>query len=569
MDSGISILKMVSLFLALLWITSVRAEGKPSLTIAGLSRGEALRFGERMYREGILPSGALMEAVIAGDVHVNGRMFACVSCHQRSGLGSFDGNIVSLPISGPKLYQPMSYIEALSKPAWEKMPKWMKRNTDFRPAYTDETLAAALRKGEDPLGRKFNEVMPIYSLTDRDMEIMIFYLKNLSVELSPGVSDTALRLATVVAEGVSKDDLEAMLIPLQFYTSTWGKSRDLQRRRDRGAYTEEEMNKGYRSLTLALWQLKGPPESWRQQLEGHYQKDPVFALVGGMTTHDWAPIHRFCEDHRIPSIFPITDLPVVSKTDWYTLYFSRGLYLEGEAAAKYINGMGLISKGVSTVQVFRNNQAGLALCKAFGETLQALGHPPPHNVVLDDKEIVTGAFWKQLFEHHEHSVVALWLDSKDLSVLKELTEIQKRPEMVFASSSLLGQGLYSLPEIVRNFVYITYPYRLPEEDKSYQATVKTWLRNNKIPVTNLTIQSKVYDLVMMLSSSMGMLGRSFYRDRLLELFDMMGDQWYSIALYPRFSFGQGQRYASKGCYIVQLTEGLQPALVKRSDWVMH
>ena len=42
--------------------------------------------------------------------------------------------------------------------------------------------------------------------------------------------------------------------------------------------------------------------------------------------------------------------------------------------------------------------------------------------------------------------------------------------------------------------------------------------------------------------------------------------------YPdaeRISFGPGQRYAMKGCYIVQLSEGAKPELVKKSDWVSH
>ena len=109
----------------------------------------------------------------------------------------------------------MSYMGGLSQSARERLSKWMKKDADYRPAYTDETLATALRTGEDPSGRKFNDVMPRYALDEHAMKILIFYLKNLSAEISPGVSDTTLGLATVVTEEVSKEDLEAMLSPLQ------------------------------------------------------------------------------------------------------------------------------------------------------------------------------------------------------------------------------------------------------------------------------------------------------------------------------------------------------------------
>ncbi len=38
-------------------------------------------------------------------------------------------------------------------------------------------------------------------------------------------------------------------------------------------------------------------------------------------------------------------------------------------------------------------------------------------------------------------------------------------------------------------------------------------------------------------------------------------------LYERLSFEPGQRYASKGCFIIQLTRGLRPELIRKSDWV--
>jgi hypothetical protein len=51
--------------------------------------------------------------------------------------------------------------------------------------------------------------------------------------------------------------------------------------------------------------------------------------------------------------------------------------------------------------------------------------------------------------------------------------------------------------------------------------------------------------------------------------EMVANQESSIAVYPRLTFGPDQRYASKGCYIVQLTPGPNPEPVKRSDWVVR
>ena len=60
---------------------------------------------------------------------------------------------------------------------------------------------------------------------------------------------------------------------------------------------------------------------------------------------------------------------------------------------------------------------------------------------------------------------------------------------------------------------------------------------------------------------------NYYRDNFLDVIGMMDD--LEVPLYERLSFGPGQRYASKGCYIVQLSKGEKPELVKKSDWVIH
>ena len=52
-----------------------------------------------------------------------------------------------------------------------------------RPAYTDATLSTLISAGVDPTGRSVLKAMPRYELDDRDMSIMIAYLKTLSDKL--------------------------------------------------------------------------------------------------------------------------------------------------------------------------------------------------------------------------------------------------------------------------------------------------------------------------------------------------------------------------------------------------
>ena len=559
---------MMRILILIIWClspSSIFASDSMPENLAGFQKEEVLKMGEKMYRQGILPSGATMEAIVQNDIPVDSTMFTCVSCHLRSGKGSLEGQVLTFPIDGITLYRPLSYSGSISKSAQKKFASWIKSG-DFRRAYTDASLATAIRGGVDPDGRTLNNVMPRYPLDDRDMDILVFYLKNLSVEPSPGVTDKAMHFATIITEEVSQADREAMIAPLELLANNWGKSRRLVVRAKR-VDLDEEMNRGFRNLSLARWVLKGPPSGWRDQLEDYYRKDPVFALLGGISTGDWYPIHEFCEQKRIPCIFPITEFPVVSDSDWYSLYFSKGLYQEGETAAKYLHDTANMSEDLPVIQVYRNSRRALALARGFQETWTSLGHQEPEKQMFSQEQVITKDFWKKLAASHNHAIILIWLDAKDISSIDVFSQAQNRPKMIFMSSALLGDDMYSLSERVRSLVYITYPYRLPHDYDRQKAAVANWLQNNKIPATNLNIESNMYFVHVTLSRALMMLKSDFYRDRFLELVDMMMDST-TAAAYPRLSFGPGQRYASKGCYIVQLTDGAKPDLIRVSDWVI-
>lgn len=551
--------------IALLTCAMTAVADEQQSPIPGLSQREALHLGERMYREGILPSGEPINAIVQDDIPILGTMFTCTSCHLRSGLGSYEGGVITTPTTGNILYRPLFNGSELLPVERTKFPQYFQA-PERRPAYTDDTLADVLKFGIDPTGRKLNPVMPRYDISGRDMSILIFYLKSLSAELSPGVTAATIRFATIVSDEVRPEDRKAMLMPLQaYFKDRNSQAKTFETRRRYGAQAEA-MDLSFRRPLLSVWELKGPPETWRRQLEAFYQREPVFAILGGITTGEWKPIHEFCEEHHLPSIFPITDFPVISETDWYTLYFSKGLYQEGEAVARYLRRTELTTED-KVIQVYSDTPEGNALARGFEETWHALGRRPPTTRVLHKGEALTSGLIQQLQDKGKPSALLLWGGSETLPILETVSGMPDRPRMVFVSSSLLKQNLWTLPDTVRNITYITYPYRLPQEEGAYSNTAKVWLQWRKIPVDDQRISTKMYSLMQLMTLTFMHMKRYFYRDYFLDVIGMFQDQQWND--YERFSFGPGQRYASKGCYIVQITNGLKPVLMKKSEWVIH
>jgi len=561
---------------------------------------QAQHLGEQMYREGLLPSGEPMPAIINSDVKVPGNAFSCVSCHLRSGIGSVEGQILTPPTNGLKLYKPYYQYpmnldiraNRVRKAMWDAPPL----KPIYRPAYTDETLAAALRGGVDPTGRVFNSVMPRYQLDDKNMGILISYLKSLSSEASPGVDKnyTYIRFATVIAGEVPGEDRTEMLAMLNSLIASHNRQGQKKNRYQKLDKETVPAPFNYPKFTLAVWQLNGPSSTWRSQLDEYYRKEPVFALLGGLSAGDWQPMHEFSEQNRIPCLLPVTDLPVISETDWYTLYLNKGVYQEGEATARYLFRNSDPAANKAVLQIVEDSPRARALAAGFNDAWKELGNSPPETVRLAPGEVVSQSKVHKLIEQQHPSSILLWTSTGTIPVLEKLSADITALMSVFVSYTQLNQDVRNIPEKARAFTYISYPYRLGDgEDGVFNSNARNWLINNKVPDSGKRISSRLYSLSNVLLEPFlvvkrdfnpaGLGGgkvimeeqyetlmhvrRNYYRDYLFDVIGMFSDR--PSLDFERLSFGPGQRYMSKGCYIVQLTSGSKPEFVRKSDWVTH
>lgn len=525
--------------------------------------------GKRLYRQGILPSGQPLRALVQEDVALAGPQLPCATCHGRSGFGTREGTILVPPITGPALYQtgealPSTTFSTLYQAIQPAPVRIQVRSPRVRPAYTDETLAIVLRQGKDPTGRMLAPLMPRYHLSDADLRHLSAYLQALSATPSPGVTASAIHFATVITDGVGSSKRQAMLDVLHAYVR-W-KNADTTRRLQRsgpGAWYTEDFPKTYRAWMLHVWQLSGPPDTWRPQLDAYYQQQPVFALLSGMGMDTWQPVHAFCEAAEVACLFPHTDLPVVEPTGSYTLYLSAGLSVEARALAHHLH---TTVPSARIVQVYRDTERSRTPARALRQALPAAGLVHLQDQVIADQ--LTSEFWQTLWHNASPAILILWLDATDIATLELAPDTLGAVQQIYLSPSLLQEAPTRFSRPLRDKTSLTYPFALPHHDSPHSYRIRAWLRSRGVQSTAEQIQFNTYFALSVADHALMQLGDHFVRDYFIETIEHVAESMPNPGVFPQLTLGPGQRFASKGSYVVRLSEQAPGGLEAVSEWII-
>jgi ABC-type branched-subunit amino acid transport system substrate-binding protein len=555
------------------------AGAQTSSGAAGAGAADTLAIGQRIYREGILPSGRPLEGVAQANVPRVGSDAACAACHRRSGYGSSEGSLEIRSIAGPALYGKQDLPPAttragpvgpgLSPAEAARAAAANARNTRIatlsgtrqRPVYDDVALGRAIRDGVDVTGRKMSPGMPRYALDDDAIGSLTAYLKTLSAQPSAGVTDDTIHFATVIQPGADAAQRSAMLDVFQAFVEDTNAGMRSELRREKSGLLH--LGRTHRQWALHVWELNGPSDTWVRQLEAYYSRQPVFALIGGLGNASWRPVSEFSERYEVPCIFPLADVPVVADPGYYTVYLSKGIVLEAEALAKYLQEQG--ERGPVT-QIFRRDDASAAGADAFRKAWQAGAGTAPGERVLN--ETPTRAFWQQLARETPRSTLVLWLQPQDLAETQALTEAGSQVKVIYLSSTLLAGKRKGIAADGEGRIRLVYPQDLPAAREARLNTVKLWLRKKGIALSDEKVQMDAYLAVTYTGLAVAHSMDTYSRDFLLERLEHMVGNTNAPSLYPHLSLGPGQRFASKGSYIVQVGGADDGQLKPVSAWIV-
>jgi cytochrome c553 len=524
-----------------------------------------------------------VRAVVQGDVEVEGTQLNCAGCHRRSGFGSTEGVAFVPAVTGAALYGERSpngadLFRRLFQEVQPAIARARVREPSTRPAYTDKTLAAALRDGRDPSGYALDPLMPRYRLSDDEVRHLAAYLKSLSSSPAPGVTPSEIHFATVVAGGVREEERRAVLdVAGAYFRWKNSETRHLQQRSGLAGPYQKDFFAASREWVLHRWELKGAPSTWPAQLEAYYREQPVFALLGGAGRGDWRPVHDFCERREVPCLFPNTDEPVVSPAGFYSLYLSKGLAVEAEALALYLRGQASpvddarAGDAERVVQVYRDAGRGRVLARAFRQALQLQesGAEDLLDRPVRTKEKLTTAFWKSLLERSRPSALVLWLGDEDLRALESVATRAVTVRRLFLSYTLLGENPRLPASGFRDRVYLAYPFALPQAAGPHVYRARAWLRSKGVGgASEERLRLNTYFALSVAEHSLMRLAGNFFRDYFVESVEQETESTANPGVFPHMSLGPGQRFASKGCYIVRPSAGSPGGIEAVSGWLV-
>lgn len=534
------------------------------LAAAGRAAEPAANVGESIYRNGLLGSGAQLEGVRQGGVAVKGAAAACVNCHQRSGLGTYEGYndaITIPPITGLYLFHARSATTA--EPILPYV-EWMHGN---RNPYTEETLARAIREGLDSQGRSLHYLMPRYELNDADMAALIGFLKSLDVQHVPGVTDAVLHFATVITPDADPVKRRGMLDVMEKYFAEKnrfpiGNSRNM-RSSGKTEYAKS-MFMSHRLWQLHVWELTGPASTWQSQLERRFAEQPVLAAVSGLGGSNWVPVHEFCEKAQLPCLFPNVDVPVDDSRAFYSLYFSKGVLLEAELIAKAVSGPVPGGARVTVQQIYRAGDSGEAAATALAAALKHRGIEV-HGHALQAGGQGQGVS-QALRSASDASVLVLWLRPDDLAALGDASAA---PASVFVSGLMGGLERSPLPPAWRSRVKMAYPFDLPDRRDLRLRYPLSWFSIQHIPVVDEQVQANTYLACGLLAETLSHMADNLNQPYLVELLQTSIERrLINTGYFPHMVLGWNQHFVSKGGYIVHFADAGGAGLVADSEWVV-
>jgi ABC-type branched-subunit amino acid transport system substrate-binding protein len=472
--------------------------------------------GKEVYLRGASPSDAGVTAQFGEPpTEVDGSLMPCVNCHGSDGKGKPEGGLKPTNITWEALTRPYGVIHAGGR---------------THPPYTERLLARAISLGIDPGGNKLHSLMPRFQMSRDDIRDLIEYLKRLGTQLDPGLTDTGIKIGTLIPKrGPLAGRGRAAAAILSAYFD--------EVNRLGGLYS--------RKIELCVAEAGERPDDLIMTAENLVDREQVFALIGAFIAGADEQVKSLCEARLVPLIGPSTLVPDSgAPSRRYTFHLLSGLKEQGQALARF---------AVKTVRSPRPRVAVLSDGAPLADGV-------PETIVWKCRELGWGEIGRSKYSAEIANRLVHDLSRQGVEVVffpgsganvqdfaMEAARLEWTPYLFLTGALVAGEQV-RIPAGFKGKVFMSFPNSPADYTQEGMNQFRTLAQERSLAGEYTGTQISAYAASKVLVAALRVVGRELSREKLVAALEGLSE--FETGLTPRISFGPNRRIGALGAYIV-------------------
>ncbi len=474
--------------------------------------------GKRIYFEG-RGAGGSIDAIFGRDnVRMPAVLVPCVNCHGSDGLGLPEGGMVPTPTTW----------QYLTKPYGHRHPSGRTHGP-----YDEDSVIAMLAGGLDPDGNLLDPLMPRYDMDAADFDALIAFLKRLDSDLDPGLSETAIRIGT--------------LLPRQGGYGPIGQAVEAAIR----AYFDDINGAGGifgRKLELVAGEYTGDPAQAAANARSLVEEgESVFAVLSPFTLGVEREVFAVFEEAGVPQIDPFTlfaghgDLPAE-----LTFFLLSGLPDQARALFEYSARHLDPAPRASTV-VLPPTAIYDDLARAVADQARRNGQRVPTVLRLagDDKGIA-----QAVTELRRSGIEALFFfgDTAILGRLAAMATARDWQPRLFLAGPTAGRAVFGFPESFDGRIHLAYPNLPEDQSEAGRKEFRALREKHALSPGHLAAQVRALAAAKVLVEGLRRGGRQVTRAGMMREIENLDK--FDTGQLPPLSFGSNRRVGVRGAHVL-------------------
>lgn len=494
---------------SLLCLATLAAVGAAQAAEGPLTPGE--RRGRHIYLHGKSPSGRPIVAILDESTELPASAMACGSCHGPDGRGVPEGTVEPSDVRWSVLKKP-------------RIPAEGERGR-LRPAYDEALLGRAIVEGVDSARNRLGPIMPRYRFDEADLRDLIAYLKRLGGERQPGVTETAISVATAV--------------PL---SGPHAKVGELTRS-VLGAYFDEiNRSGGVFGRTIELQAIDSVAGNAMERLTGILDDDGAFAFVCASLGEAEREVGSRIENERVPLITPLaSDASDASTPSSFFLF--ADLESQAVALARQVRAAAESRETCNVWLLHDSSDAAVAAAGAIEKDASALRWTIRGKTTtlqsLDPP--AEGSSCDLLF------LLGRGVEMAD--VLRRLRETTWRPRILVAGGSL-DPKLFDSETTFASTVFVSVPTLPADVTEEGRRELHSLAERHSLPAGQLATQLATLTTAKLFVEGLKRAGRDLTREKLIAALDQLYQ--FATGLTPPITFGRGHHIGVPDAYVLAI-----------------